>query len=431
MADLLTGPSPAGSRPRVLVLAESLPWPTLKGGDHRTWQNVVALSAVADVAVFGLCANDSRRTAQPPLPLASWSATRDPALTSPPPKGMRLDARAWLFDPDGHPSDLLYGAAAAVEIESLLAEFRPDVVVLEGLWVHRYLPLVRAAGSSAIVDCHNVEASVFRELAGSNDRSDLEGRLLRDVVPARTESIERAAVGAVDQLWVCSEADEARLRALYEPEVPVHVIPNGVNVTDYLVDSVSRIRDQLTIIFPAIFSYLPNAHAASFLVSGVFPRLSASGVPCRLELPGPMPTAELLAAAARDPRIVVSGPVPDVRPLLAAATVLAVPLRHGGGTRLKVLEAFAAGLPVVSSAKGAEGLGAEHGVHLLIAETADQFVTELLAVWEDADLAERLARNALALVTERFSWQVIAPRLQLALAQLLPLTQLLPLAVER
>ena len=89
--------------PTLLVLAESLPYPTLKGGDLRTWQNINALATCGRVGVFGLCSNDRRRESVPDLGLECWETSSDPALTIPPPKGIRLPARAWLLDPPGHP----------------------------------------------------------------------------------------------------------------------------------------------------------------------------------------------------------------------------------------------------------------------------------------------------------------------------------------
>jgi glycosyltransferase involved in cell wall biosynthesis len=407
---------------RILVLAESLPYPTLKGGDLRTWQNVNALASFARVGVFGLCSNDRRRDRVPDLGLACWTTCTDPALTWPPPKGVKLDARAWLLDPRGHPSDLYFSDAAARELAAVVARIRPDVVLMEGLWLHGYLPVVRAAGRRVILDCHNVEAAVFRDLGRTNDWPGLEGRVMRDVLPARTEAIERSAVCAVDQLWICSEADQRRMREMYDPQAPSVVIPNGIRLEDYAASSADGFRPAIpaavTLVFPGIFSYLPNAIAALFLAEEILPRLAAACGSCRLWLVGPMPPPELLAAAARDPRITVTGPVPDVRPYLAEATAMAAPLFHGGGTRLKVIEAFAAGLPVISTAKGAEGLDAYHGKHLLIAETAEEFVDAVLTLRRDGELAKRLAANAKALVTERLSWDTIGARIERAVAEL-------------
>ncbi len=406
------------TRPRVLVLGESLPYPTLKGGDLRNWQQVNALAGFAEVAVFGLCSNDRRRHAVPDVPLARWTASNDPALAYPPPTGVKLAARAWLLEPAGHPSDLYFSEGGAREVSRLLADFRPDVVVCEGLWLHRYLDVARAAGVRTILDCHNVEAAVVRELATADQRAGLEGRVIRDVLPARTEAIERAAVGGADQLWVCSVEDERRVREMYRPSAPIVVVPNALRIDDYGMRPTRPADAPLVVLFTGFFSHRPNAIAARFLVDEIFPRLAAAAGACRLLLVGPAPPRELLDAAERDPRIVVTGAVPDVRPYLADATVMVVPLFHGGGTRLKILESFATGLPVISTRKGAEGLDVRHGVHLLLAEAADAFVEAVVALWHDQRQAERLRTNARTLVEERYSWPVIGAILRRALAVL-------------
>ncbi len=408
--------------PRILVLSESLPFPTLKGGDLRTWQHINGLAAFADVGVFGLCANDPRRHTRPELSLACWTASTDPALTYPPPSGRNLKARAWLLDPTGHPSDLYFSAAAAQELAELLARFRPDVVLVEGLWLQGYLDTVRATGCRTILDCFNVEAAVSRQLASTRRGDDLEARVIRDILPARTETIERRAIGAADQVWVCSVEDAQTLRALYDPRAPVVVVPNALRLDAYEAGvhrrGASPDSSPLTVIFPGMFSYLPNGIAATFLLDEIFPRLTAVCDDCRLILLGPMPLPAMRAAAARDPRIVVTGLVADIRPHLAAATVMAVPLFQGGGTHLKVLEAFAAGLPVVSTRKGAEGLGAQPATHLLLAETADEFAAAILALWRDPAMVARMTGQARALVAERFSWASVATPLRAAIAAL-------------
>lgn len=402
-------------KPRVLVLAESLPYPTLKGGDHRTWRNVNALASFADVGVFGLCSNDVRRHEVPDIPLAFWLASTDPALAYPPPVGHRLPARRWLFEAAGHPSDLYLSEGAARELSDLVARFRPAAIVVEGVWLRGYLEVVRGAACRCILDCPNVEAALFRELASATTADDLESRVIRDVLPPRTERLERAAIQAADQIWVCSAADERRLRALYTPSAPIRVIPNAINIEDYAGVAANRRSDAevpLTLLFTGFFPYRPNGIAAMFLVDEVFPRLAAAYPECRLLLVGAGPSEALKAAAARDQRIVVTGAVRDMNPWLARATALAVPLFQGGGTRLKMLEAFAAGLPVISTAKGAEGLDARHGTHVLLAERAEEFVDAALAIARDRMLAARLAERARALVADRYSWQTTAPAIR-------------------
>lgn len=405
--------------PTLLVLAESLPYPTLKGGDLRTWQNINALATCGRVGVFGLCSNDRRRESVPDLGLECWETSCDPALTIPPPKGVRLPARAWLLDPQGHPSDLYYSEGAARELSELLGRLRPDIVVLEGLWLHRYLGIILGAGCRVILDCHNVEAALAHEVGSASDGNDLEARVRREILPARTEVIERRTVRAADQLWVCSPEDERRLRERYHPVPPVIVVPNGIRLGDYDGGQPERLAEvPLTLVFLGFFGHFPNVIAARFLIEKVLPRLAAAAGACRLLLVGAMPPPELAAAAASDPRIVVTGAVRDVRPFLAGATAMAVPLLHGSGTRYKILEAFAAGLPVISTAKGAEGLDARDRTHLLLAETADEFVTAAVALSREPDLARCLTGNARAWVAERFSWDAAAARIRQAVTVL-------------
>ncbi len=172
------------------------------------------------------------------------------------------------------------------------------------------------------------------------------------------------------------------------------------------------------LIFPAIFSYKPNVVAAAFLIKEFFPRLASSFPDCQLLLAGDRPTPDMTAAAQGEPRIVVTGGVPDMRSYLAAASVTVVPLFQGGGTRFKILEAFASNVPVVSTAKGAEGLAVEDGTHLLIAGTADEFVDAVKRLWMDERLAKQLAANGLGLVKQSYSLPVISQQIANAIDKL-------------
>ena len=126
----------------------------------------------------------------------------------------------------------------------------------------------------------------------------------------------------------------------------------------------------------------------------------------------------MLAAAARDPRIEVTGQVVDTLPYMRAATVLPIPLQEGGGTRFKALEAFASGLPVVSTAKGVEGLDVTAGEHYLQAETTTEFVDAIATLLEDEALRRRLADRALTVVRDSYSYPVAERRIHEALAGL-------------
>lgn len=380
--------------------------------DLRNWQNVNGLLRVGEVGVFGLCSNDNLRGKSPNDRLAFWGSTADPNLSYPLPVGRRVAARAWLLDPLGHPSDSYYSEIVVGELRTLLNEFKPEIAVLEGLWMHRYIDLLRRHGCSIILDCHDAQAPQSLQLADLIDGDDLRVKLLGKILPERIKLIENKALHAVHQIWVCSSREAQLLERLYRPPVPIHVVPNGVDVSTY--EGARSVKDSLSepsagsgknIVFPAMFAYQPNHLAAVFLIEEVFPRITNIFSDCRLTLPGSWPTAPMLDAAKRNPGITVTGMVPDIRPYLASASVMVVPLFQGSGTRLKILEAFAAKVPVVSTAKGAEGLDVKNERHLLIAESPRDFAECLQRLWINPFMAKELIANGLDLVKRDYSWE--------------------------
>ena len=394
------------------MLAENLPYPTLKGGDLRSWQNVNALMGIGQVGVFGLCSNDLRAAAEPGEKLLFWRSSSDPALAFPLPKNRKVAARAWFLDPAGHPADLYFSATAAEEISGLMAEFKPHIVVIERLWLFRYIECVKRFGCRVVLDNHNVESVLYRQIGGSIPGGDLRARLMRDAIPARTEAIERKASQSVDQVWVCSREDARLMRGLYGLSAPIHVVPNGIDVQSYSdTRAVKHSRAPVeqasgkSILFTATFAHPPNEKAALFLIQEVFPRLTTINPDCRLLLVGNAPTPEMIRAAQGNSRILITGAVPDVRPYIASASAMVVPLFQGSGTRFKILEAFASKTPVISTATGAEGLCVKPEVHLLIAASAPEFVAGLQQLWLDKSLAGRLTENAYRLVKRSYSWE--------------------------
>lgn len=397
---------------RSLLIPIAPPYPAFCGRDLRNWQNARCLSQISRLGVYSLYSNELAYDVIPPLKLEFWQHSC--GATRVPPTNQIIHARAWPFDPMGHPADVHYLENVSDEIAEILATFKPHLVVIEGLSLYRYIDIVRQSNSRIVLDCHNVEAMLYQEIGDNSYGDHLPARLIRNLLPVRTKLIERNAVTSVDQIWVCSDADANSIKHLYGASTPIQVVPNGVDVSGYDPAVFSRSRRSegsenpgKTLIFPAWFRWEPNAVAVSFLLNELWPRLAGSFPGCRLLLAGRDPTPEMITVSRHDSRIVVTGDVPDIRPYLAAATAMVVPLFQGGGTRFKILEAFAARVPVVSTAKGAEGLAVEDGKHLLLAETVDAFIGALQRLWSDQQLAAQLAANGLELVREFYSFPAV------------------------
>jgi polysaccharide biosynthesis protein PslH len=394
---------------RSFVVATALPLPAYSGGALRTWQNVIALSAAGPVGVFGLRADEP---APPPRDgIEVWCSSRDPSVTDP----TRFESLDWLRDPVSVPWDQYYSPSALADLEVAIERFGPDVVVLEEIWLYRYVEPLAGRDWRLVLDASALESAMNRELA---TRSSRVAAVVRAALAERSDAIEAAVFTSVDQVWVCSKADAQRVRTRLGDAASIALVPNTIDVESYRRDKTYRARPTMT--FPAMFAYAPNAAAALFLAREVVPRLATRFEDLRLVLVGRNPTPEMLDAAESDPRIAVTGAVPDVRPYVAESGAVPIPLFDGTGTRLKALEAFAAGVPVVSTSKGIEGLDAIAGTHFLRAEDADEFVSALARLWSEPATASRLVERARSFVAERYSWNVARRAVGQALERLAP-----------
>jgi glycosyltransferase involved in cell wall biosynthesis len=300
-----------------------------------------------------------------------------------------------------------YFAVPALQraLDQALSRREPDVVVLSAglpLSRHRF----RQAGSNAhpllVLDEHNIEFDLQRQMART-------GRFLRRLHNAvnwpklRREEIDDWR--RLDGVIFTSTPDEERARALV-PSIRSAVVPNAVDLRWFRPRDGDPPSDGHTVMFFGINDYYPNTDGILFFLREVWPLLAASHPRARLKIVGPRPTPEILAK--RSERVEVVGAVDDVRPHLAAAAGVIVPLRLGGGTRFKILEALAMERPIVSTTLGAEGTDVVHERHLLLADEPAQFAAAVGRVLDDSGLAARLGAEGRALVNARYSWEAAA-----------------------
>lgn len=405
---------------RSMVLAPNLPFPTRGGPDMRAWQMVNALVELGPVGVFGL--RHEPRTRPPDGQITMWRSGSDDRLLT---TDSLLDL-SWMAERDGLPSSRYYSELVADEIREAVDVFRPQVVVVEGIWLARYLDVVSDV-PSIVLDAHNVETALHREIAAAQPNPA--ARLVQTEFAKRVARLEEATFAEVDQIWVCSDEDQRLIGELWSEGAPTHVVQNGVEVGPLAALENGASADWLdygdhAVLFTGQFSYQPNQVAAGCLIDEVFPELAASSSDARLLLVGRFPTNDMEAAALRDDRIVVTGSVADTLPYLRAASVMAIPLFQGGGTRFKILEAFAAGLPVVTTPKGAEGIDVEEGRHLVFGNDAAEIRDGIRYLWRNPSAGDELVANAHELVRRRYSWDAVAAAVAGAL-------EALPLAPAR
>jgi hypothetical protein len=365
--------------PRILVVARELPASPRDGGGLRRRHLVDALGQVGPTAAFSLAGGPS-----PSPSLVAWRTASDPgAAHTPEGPGVVEALRA-----GRSPLAVVESPSAIAELVAFVDEVRPDVVVVSGVELFAYVEVLRPLAPTLVFDLDYAQAVGLGEMAAA-DPHRARGLLWRHVLHTVADD-ERAVLQTVDQVWVSNEPERARVEAAER----VAVVPNVVDVDSY---PRAERRDPSALVYPARFDFWPNEEAARLLLDDVLPHVPDA----MLTLVGMSPPEWLRERGSE--QVHVTGPVPDIRPYLAAAAVMPVPLRAGAGTRLKVLEAFAVGLPVVSTAKGVEGLALQPGAHYVQAETAPEFVAALEQLRAEPARADRLVADARAWVQEHGS----------------------------
>jgi glycosyltransferase involved in cell wall biosynthesis len=393
---------------RVLVVSPRAPWPARGGLDLRPASVLVALADLGLEVGLATFAPPSDELAVPE-DVRAWFpeiATDD--------DGRNANPLEWVKAADGHPTDLWWTAHTEAAVRRALAEFAPQLVILDGLWTRRVLPLIAAAPDRRAVLCaQNVEGTLRAELERSIGHQM--PAALGALVTRRTAAIEGSVVAAVDQVWACSQDDAGLFRERYPGCAPVSVVPNVVTVPP-AARSGADLKHPL-LLFVGALTYPPNVEAAIWLVTELMPRLSAVGVDARLRIIGAGAPAKLRELAHGN-AVEISGYVDDLAAHLGEAAAVPVPLVAGSGTRFKVLEAFANRIPVVSTAKGVEGLDVQAGTHYLAAETTAEFAGAIADICSNGALRAALIRDAYALVEIAYAPSAMRDAVRAALAAL-------------
>jgi glycosyltransferase involved in cell wall biosynthesis len=300
----------------------------------------------------------------------------------------------------GRPRWVTNTAAAdlARRIPDCIESWQPDLVQAEFHVMGQYLDLVDPS-VPRVLNQHEAGAAAAREEYERTPGSGMR-RFLNWADAAGWENFERRVMRKADVVVVFSEDDRMNLSHLV-PYRDIVTIPFGTAVPDHALDPVGAQPE--SIVFVGSFIHLPNVDAAMRLIDGIYPRLRGVFPDLGLSIVGSSPPPALVAAAGNG--VIVTGTVPDVTPYLDRATVVVVPLRLGGGMRVKVVEALAAGKAVVSSRRAAAGVGVTDGEHLLLAETDSQFADRVGELLRDPERRAKLAAGARAWAEENLGWE--------------------------
>lgn len=397
--------------PRILFLTPQLPYPPEQGAALRNYSLIRQVARRHTVSLL---------TFAPHGP-----ASDDPLLslchvlhTVPPPERSRRDrvhTLALTRLPDM--AERLQSVPFAEALRDLVTREQFDVLQVEGIEMAPYAHLVRGwlgdRSPALVFDDHNAEYVLQRRACLADAR-----RPTRWPVAAyslaqwrRLARFERAFCREAEVVVAVSEADAGALRQL-DPSLEPLVVPNGVDTERYhpgLPDDIPL--QHPAVVFTGKMDYRPNVDAMLWFHGRVWPLVRRAAPDARLYVVGKSPHPRL-APLSHDPSVTVTGWVPEVLPYLGGADVVVAPMRTGGGTQLKVLEAMATGRPLVTTTFGAEGVGLTPGRHALVEDEPEGMARAIATLLTDANAGRALGAAGRELVVERFDWSVVAQRLE-------------------
>jgi sugar transferase (PEP-CTERM/EpsH1 system associated) len=425
---------------RILWLKSDLLLPLDKGGKLRTWHLMRHLARRHEITYLAF--------AEPGTPQADIDGMKAVASRietierSDPSKGsFRFYADAALHVVDSLPYAVgkYRSRAFRRKLNQLLADERFDLLVCDFLFPAVNLP--KRLPCPSVIFTHNVESEIWRRHADT--KTGLVSKRLYGAQYRRMLRYERQALGLFDGVLAVSEADRETFARLYPDALrqPIHVVPTGVD-TQYFsprlrsLDSrasfgeasqapapspqppaTSHQPPATSLIFTGSMDWLPNEDAMLYFCRDILPLVRAEEPNVQLTVVGRAPTPAVKKLAA-ETGVVVTGRVDDVRPFMREASVYIVPLRIGGGTRLKIFEAMAMGRAVVSTRIGAEGLPVEDGTHVMLADDPQSFARATVDLIRDTDRRRQLESAARALVVEKYDWSAVAGELEIALQKI-------------
>jgi glycosyltransferase involved in cell wall biosynthesis len=415
---------------KILLLSPYPPYPPRGGGTMRIYQIIRGLAQRHTLTCLTFAPDAAAEQALAPLrDLCRVVAVRGPAPRS----ALR---RAWTTFASPFPDMALRNRSPAFHaaLNDLAASERFDIVQAESIEMAPYLLSLASAGGKPlanrpwlVLDQFNAEYVLQKRAALTDLRAALTlsnpvrrgaGGAYSLIQWVKLASYERDALRKCDVTIVVSEEDRRALERLGGTRFVV--APNGVDTTFFSRAALAHEhRAPLsfaapTLVFSGTLDFRPNVDALVWFVDAVVPQIHTRRPDVRLLAVGKRP-ASVLQRLADQRRLVLTGEVTDVRPYLAGATVYVVPMRIGGGIRLKVLEAFALEAPVVSTSLGVEGIvGLRNGAHCLLADTPQQFAGAILRLLDDPATRRALGAAGRELAYAGYDWEAIMPRLEAA-----------------
>ncbi len=373
--------------------------PTTKGGHIRTLETLKRLHQRNEIHYVALDLPEQRGGVERSSEYCTKAYPIPHSVPPPNTAGYYLQAFGGLFSSMPVSVKRYQSDGMRRQLETLHRSEKFDAIVCDFLF-----PAVNIQNlSSCVLFQHNVEAMIWKRHAETQSST-----LLRAYFGGQYDRMlryEREVCRAVKSIIAVSDVDAATMREKYGVS-RIAAVPTGVDI-DYFAPE-GRPIPATDLVFVGSMDWMPNIDGVQWFVNEILPLIRKKRPECSLAIVGRTPGAQIQQLAQNDNRIRVTGTVPDVRPYLWGSAVSIVPLRIGGGTRLKIYEAMAAKIPVVSTTIGAEGLDVRNGENIHIADSPVEFADHCLTLLDNEEARRRMADNAFEMISSRYSWEVVS-----------------------
>lgn len=400
---------------RILWLSHFVPYPPHGGALQRSYHLLTQLARHHDVDLWAVVQpawlQATRGTVEKGLeeareelagPCGRLFFRRLPNLDS----GIRrvTATAAQLLHRDGYTARWLYDSHAAEDLARFAADGEYDAVHVDTLSLNEYRRLIGAGRTS--LTHHNIESAMMARRS-EKETSGIKRRIFATEA-RKIRQYEKAIAAHYDLHIVCSDLDRERFLDV-APDARIVVVPNPVDV-DYFSPR-HDVSNRPSLVFAGNMSWYPNRDAMFYFAEQIWPILKRQIPEIRMDLIGAHPPRELETLGRQDPDFAVHGFVDDVREYLGDATVYVCPIRDGGGTKLKVLDALAMGKAVVADPLACEGIDVTDGVDVLFANAPEEFASSVVRLVNDAGLRKRLENNARKLAVGRYAVDAVGQKL--------------------
>ena len=393
---------------QILLLTPQLPYPPHQGTSLRNFHMLKALAQVADVTLLSMAEGGDVVDLSPleqycrvlppiPSPTRTLGTRMGQLITSSlPDMGLRLGSE-------------LFASA----LEGALGSEQFSAIQVEGIELASYIRQVKSSNPliKIVLDCHNAETELQRRARAvdwsSPDRWP--AAIYSSIQTSKLTSFESWALGQSDAILAVSGTDRTHLLRLLPTGSPaITVVPNSIDVAGYdLGSSPPSASTSFDLVFTGKMDYRPNVDGVLWFAEKVWPALRNARPGITWAIVGQKPHARLDALHGKE-GITITGFVPQIQPYLAGTSIYIVPLRIGSGTRLKILEAMAGGLPIISSTIGAEGLHIQSQEEMILADSPDEWVENILDLLGDPERRAEMGAAAHRFAM-RYDWRTIIP----------------------